>query len=194
MQEESDKKGSFKIHQVIRMSLSSQIKKLESDYTQLIDRLYELVINKENKKICQLDLIIHLAEIFPFQENAKHIELLQKSVELYCTMSEFEKAVECGEFLERYNLMNSEVYFYRGCVFYTSADYQKAVEDLTESIKLDLKSVLIYFLRGDAYFELKEHKKAIEDFTRLIESYPKIATFYNNRGNIFFDLKDYPKA
>jgi tetratricopeptide (TPR) repeat protein len=118
---------------------------------------------------------------------------LQKTVCLN-RLGRFKEALECVEYLRRYDKNNAEVWFQQGLAEDGLGDQLAAVDTFAQAIKLDENHADAYYRRGILLAELEQFAKAVDHFDDVIRRRPERWQPYHYKGVCIIKQKDYEKA
>ncbi len=103
--------------------------------------------------------------------------------------------IEEIELLIADNKQDSNLYYFRGIVWYYLNEFERAMEDFNQAINLDDKTSYFYYARGLTHQNLsQDYSKAIVDFTQAIKLSSKNDHAYYQRSLAYFSLKEYETA
>jgi tetratricopeptide (TPR) repeat protein len=104
------------------------------------------------------------------------------------------EALECIEFLERYDKQNAEVFFQKGIAQDGLGDQLASADSFAKTLKLDENHEGAYYRRGILLAELEQFAKAVDLFDKSLSLNPDNwkAQFY--KGVCISNQKEYEKA
>ncbi|MCD4747562.1 MAG: CHAT domain-containing protein [Bacteroidales bacterium] len=162
---------------------------------------------------------IQSAKIFKeVKDWESYIRCFIKIGDNYRVKNEFEKSLNylnnaektANEYLNKDNLIFSEIYHTNGNLYYNKGDYEKSIEFSNKSISLKIKIKgsndptlsLTYNTLGNDYLYLGKHYKALEYYKKALdialsqEKKPEsdIAMYYQNIGIIHATIGDFDFA
>ncbi len=106
-----------------------------------------------------------------------------------------ELKIEEIELLIAENNQDSNLYYFRGIVWYYLNKFDRAIEDFDQAINLDNQTSYFYYARGLTYQNLsQDYQKAIADFSQAIRVDSKNYHAYYQRSLVSFSLKEYETA
>jgi tetratricopeptide (TPR) repeat protein len=118
---------------------------------------------------------------------------LQKTVCLN-HLARYTEALECIEFLRRYDKNNAEIYFQKGLAEDGLGDQLAAADTFAYALKLDENHSDAYYRRGILLAELEQFAKAVDHFDEVIKRHPERWQPYHYKGVCIIRQKDYDKA
>jgi tetratricopeptide (TPR) repeat protein/NAD-dependent SIR2 family protein deacetylase len=106
----------------------------------------------------------------------------------------YTEALECIEFLERYDKQNAEVFFQKGVAQDGLGDQLASADSFAKTLKVDENHAGAYYRRGILLAELEQYAKAVDHFEHVLELTPDDwrAQFY--KGTCITKQKEYEKA
>jgi tetratricopeptide (TPR) repeat protein len=109
-------------------------------------------------------------------------------------LGQFKDALECIEFLRRYDKNNAEIFFQKGIAEDGLGDQLAAVDTFAQTLKLDENHADAYYRRGILLAELEQFAKAVDHFDEVIKRHPERWQPYHYKGVCIIRQKDYEKA
>lgn len=88
----------------------------------------------------------------------------------------------------------SEVYFFRGGIYYLQKNFDSAAIDFSKYLELNPDSEYGYNARGVIYAKQGLSPNALSDFTKSLEINPRFSTAYSNRGLSYYYDGNYGDA
>jgi tetratricopeptide (TPR) repeat protein len=109
-------------------------------------------------------------------------------------LGRYNEALECIEFLERYDKQNAEVFFQKGIAQDGLGDQLASTDSFAKTLKLDENHAGAYYRRGILLAELEQYAKAVDHFDKVLALNPDDwrAQFY--KGTCITKQKEYEKA
>lgn len=127
----------------------------------------------------------------------KQVELWKSKGDLYISVKNFIKSIECYDKSLKLDSKNVGAYQRRGEAKFNLKDYNGAISDLDNAIKLNPKDIGLFEFRAHIKNHLEDYKGAILDFNEIIKidsNAPISFVIYNDRGIAKYNLKDYANA
>ena len=106
----------------------------------------------------------------------------------------YEEALDCIDYLLRYDKENAEVHYQRGVALDGFGDQLAATDALSECLKLEPGHVDGNYLRGLLLAELEQYAKAVDHFDKVIEVAPDRWQAWHFKGLSIIRQKEYEKA
>ena len=109
-------------------------------------------------------------------------------------LGRYDDALECIQYLQRYDKENAEVWFQRGVAFDGKGDHLASADALAQTLKLNPEHDGAYYLRGLLLAELEQFAKAVDHFDQVIRTNPEKWQAYHYKGVCIISQKEYDKA
>jgi tetratricopeptide (TPR) repeat protein len=106
----------------------------------------------------------------------------------------YNEALECIEFLERYDKNNAEVYFQKGVAQDGLGDQLASTDSFAKTLKIDENHAGAYYRRGLLLAELEQFAKAVDHFEHVLEIDPDNWKAQYYKAVCITKQKEYEKA
>ena len=139
---------------------------------QLANSWKTIIFAKNNpmKKTSFFIFALLLFTLVSCENPAKSRIYTEEGSKLLLRYSEYKKAEETLTKAIKYDKINYEAYYYRGCARVNAMNYDGAIADFEKAIELKPDYADAYFNMGGVYFLIKEEDKACE-YYKLAEKY-----------------------
>jgi tetratricopeptide (TPR) repeat protein len=102
-------------------------------------------------------------------------------------IAEYSKAIE-------FNPGYTNLYYYRGRVYYETEQWELAIADFSKAIELSSEYDNAYCCRGLVYYETEQWDLAIADFSKAIELDAEYTSAYYDRGLVYYETEHWDLA